>query len=306
MLNCILFYDDTNRYWQPGNYLTKAIDSSFTVNIYNHGVIAEDIGIIESLESIQPSIDFILVVDSGKTHHKLHHYTEIIQRSGVLSAIWLSDTHIGWEERKFWITEFQYDYVFVAQRDAIDKVISECGYTKDKVFWLPHAVDTDIFKPLENPKKRFDAVSVGFMNQNREMIFPILENQLNFKQFSTIWGWSVSKAYQEGKMGINIPVSNDPLNMRCFEIGACKIPQIIGFPDNDSNGLFELFKDEEDILAFPLSDISKLKELVVRILINPQIGENLANNMYNKVIKQHTYKHRMNFMLETMGYTEKI
>jgi spore maturation protein CgeB len=144
------------------------------------------------------------------------------------------------------------------------------------------------------------------MNQNREIIFPILENQLNFKQFTTIWGWSVSKAYQEGKMGINIPVSNDPLNMRCFEIGACRIPQIIGFPDNDSNGLFELFKDEEDILTFPLSDISKLKELVVRILINPQIGEKLAENMFNKVIKQHTYKHRMNFILEAIGYTERI
>lgn len=306
MLNCILFYDDNQRWWQPGNYLTKVMDSNFNINVYNHGVIAEDIGVLETLDSIKPKIDFILVVDSGKTHHKLHHHTETIVRNNVKTAIWLSDTHIGWEDRKFWITEFRYDYVFVAQKDAVSRVTDECAYSKDQVFWLPHAVDIDIFKLLNNPKKKYDAVSVGFMNQNREKIFPILESQINFKQFSTIWGWSVGKAYQEAKMGINIPVANDPLNMRCFEIGACKVPQIIGYPDNDSNGLFELFADEEDILTFPLSDISKLKELVVRLLVNPQISEKLAENMYNKVVNQHTYKHRLNTILETMSFEERF
>jgi len=304
MLNMMMFYDDRGRWWQPGNYLTKVIDSFAEINIYNHGVIPEDIGILDSLDRIDPKIDFILVVDSGCTQHKLHHHTTKIQKSKVKTAIWLSDTHVGWKDRRRWITEFRYDYVFVAQKDAIQRVIKECKYDSKQVIWLPHAVDSEIFCPNPKIKPKYDAVSVGFMNENRKNYFPLVERLVSFKHRSTIWAWSVSKAYQEGKMGINIPVSNDPLNMRCFEIGACKIPQIIGYPDNDSNGLFDVFVDGEDLLSFPMSKIDTFKEVIVRLLMNPGLRTQLAENMYNKVINNHTYKHRLNKILKTMEFKE--
>jgi len=304
MLNFILFYDDRGRWWQPGNFLTKAIDSTSDINIYNHGVIPEDIGVLDSLDQISDKIDLILVIDSGKTQHKIHHHNDKIKASETKTAIWLSDTHIGWDERKKWVSEFRYDHVFVAQKDAIQKIVDQCKYPIEKVSWLPHAVDIDVFKPNEKIIKRFDGVSVGFMNENRQKFFPLLEQLINFKHRSTIWAWSVSKAYQEGKIGINIPVSNDPLNMRCFEIGACKIPQIITFPRNNSNGLFEIFKDGEDLYSCENEDIDKFKELVVRLIMNPQERSMIAENMYNKIISNHTYKHRLNSILSKLGFDE--
>lgn len=302
MLRCILFYDDRGRWWQPGNYLTKVIDSTSDIEVYNHGVIPEDIYVLDTIDQLNKPIDFILVVDSGSTHHKLHHFTDKIKATNTKTAIWLSDTHVGWNDRKNWVKQFRYDYVFVAQKDAIAKVIHECQYNPNQVVWLPHAADSDILQPSGTYVKKHDAVSVGFMNENRSKIFPIIKSLVNFEHKTTIWAWSVAKAYQESKMGINIPVANDPLNMRLFEIGACKIPQVVSYPDNDPNGLFDHFVDGQDILTFENSNIEKMKELIVRLLTNRDIRDHLANNMYQKVVNHHTYKHRLNTILETMGY----
>lgn len=304
MLNAILFYDDRGRWWQPGNYITKVIDQSSYVNIYNHGVTPEDVDILDSLDQMETIIDFILVIDSGKTHHKLHHHTNKIKKSGAKTAIWLSDTHMNWMERRRWIMEFKYDYVFVAQKNAVPWVINECKYQENQVIWLPHAADPDIFYPNSNIQKRYDCVSVGFMNPNRERIYPVINNCAIFVNKSTIWAWSACKAYNEAKIGINIPVVNDTLNMRTFEIGACRIPMLIGYLDGDDNGLSEYFINNQDLLAFPLSNVDLLKEALSQLLIDESFRNTVANNMYEKVLKNHTYKHRLDTMLHTMGYME--
>jgi len=302
MLNVILFYDDRGRWWQPGNFLTKVIDSSSHINVYNHGVIAEDIGVLDSLDKIAEKVDIILVIDSGKTQHKIHHHMDKIKETDTKTAIWLSDTHLDYTDRKRWVSECRYDYVFVAQKDAVERIVRECKYDPSRVIWLPHAVDTDIFQPTGTYQKQYDAVSVGFMNENRKRLFPVIGELINFKHKSTIWAWSVNKAYQEAKIGVNVPVFNDPLNMRCFEIGAAKIPQLIGYPKGNSNGLFELFEDGKDLLSFELDDVEKMKDLVTKLIIDQDLRNELAENMYKKVIENHTYKHRLNTILTTMEF----
>jgi spore maturation protein CgeB len=301
-MNIIIFYDDRGRWWQPGNYLTKVIDSSSEINIYNHGVTPEDIGILSTLHTIDPAIDLILVVDSGKTYHKLHHHKDMIRKTKIPTAIWLSDTHIGWEDRKIWISEFRYDHVFVSQKNAVDRVVAECDYERSRVHWLPHAVDPDIFRPNPDIKTSYDCVSVGFMNENRIRLFQIAEEAVNFRNRSTIWAWSASKAYSESRIGLNVPVANDSLNMRCFEIGACGIPQIVGYMDNDSNGLFDLFDEGDDIRSFRMSDTDMLQQILIELLSDQNERERISSNMYRKVVSQHTYRHRMNAILSAMDF----
>ena len=293
-----MMFNDT-RFWTVGSYCKKVLERDPKIEILAHGRIPEDVGLCEH-EPLMEQTDLVMVIDSS-THYKIHHGANILKKYGVKTCFWVSDTHrpdwASW--RLQMMTEWRYDYIFVCQKDAIE-MVKNCGYSEDQIVWLPHAVDTEIFRYEEQFEKRYDVATVGFRNEKRDKYFPELHKVCEFKEGINLWAWSASRLYNESKIGLNLSVTNDYLNMRTFEVPACKIPLVTNINRNNDNGFFEIFKDEEDCLVY--ENVDEMKEVIVRLLCNPDLYEKIKHNAYAKILAHHSYKNRCNTMLATMGY----
>ena len=294
----VLFYDDS-RFWTTGSFCKKVFERDTKVEIIAHGRIPEDVGIVEN-DKLMEETDFVLVIDSS-THYKLHHGSNILKKHQVKTAFWISDTHrqdwLSW--RLQMITEWHYDHVFVCQLDAIE-FVKNCGYKDHEISWLPHAVDTDIFRYEPQFQKKCDVATVGFRNPKRDEYFPHLTKIVEFKEGHNLWAWSASRFYNEAKIGLNLSVTNDYLNMRTFEVPACKIPLVASCNRKNDNGFSKVFTDGKDCLVY--ESIDEMKEVVVRLLCNPDLYEMIKNNGYTNVLTNHTYKNRCNTILAAMGF----
>lgn len=297
-MNIVMFFDDS-RFWTVGSYCKKILERDPNVNIIGHGRIPEDVGLVEN-DKLMEKTDLVLVIDSS-THYKLHHGASILKKHNVKTCFWISDTHrpdwLSW--RLQMITEWKYDHIFVCQKDAIE-LVKSCGYKDFEITWLPHAVDSEIFRYEPQFEKIHDVATVGFRNPKRDEYFPSLHKIVEFAEGQNLWAWSASRFYNEAKMGLNLSVTNDYLNMRTFEIPACKIPLIANCDKKNDNGFLEIFQDGEDCLVY--NSIDEMKEMVVRLLCNPDLYEKIKENGYSKVLTHHTYKNRCNTILSTLGF----
>ena len=293
-MNIALAFNDS-RYWSPGSYIKKELSKQDEINIVTHCRIAEDTGICE--EQCGLNIDLILVVDDGNpAYMKLHHHRGKLGKAKT--AIALSDLHrsewASWRLQQ--IREWHYDHVFYAQKD-FKKIVMEQGYTDSEVTWLPHAADPEIFKPLPQITKRFDAGYIGFTNSKRDRYFDIVKQYCNFKHYNSAWGEFANRCMQELKICINIPVENDTCNMRSFESTIGGIPLLIQM--DDKNGFDEMFNND---MYLSFKDENDLKEKLVRLIANPELGKSMAEKARVHALAHHSYRNRINTILAKTGF----
>jgi len=294
-MNIILAFND-NRYWTVGSYIKRELAKQDDINIVAHTRIPEDTGICE--EQCGLDADLILVIDDGVSRFKLHHHRDKLPKK-TKTAYWGSDFHredwAAW--RKQMIREWKYDHVFYAQKNFKEQIMS-CGYKSSECSWLPHAVDPEIFKPMPQIKKKYDIGYVGFLNDRRKEIATVLQDIMRFKHFNSVWEVNAARAINECKIGFNISVEDDVLNMRTFETMACGLPLLVN--KVVGNGLEDHFEDGKDLLTY--ADLSELKEKAVRLLANPDYRNSIAENGRLKTLTGHTYRNRINTILGTMGF----
>ena len=220
-----------------------------------------------------------------------------------------------------------YDYFFVIQRGEFTDQLNAMGLKNH--YYLPLAADPEIHKPLQlSPEEETEYSSelsfVGAGYHNRTQFFLQLLNE-DFK----IWGndWNLNsplatvmprkgerispeecvKIFNAAKININLHSSSyhngvnphgDFVNPRTFEIAACAAFQMVD-PRSELTSLFQI---GEEIVTF--NDIDDLRRKKKYYLEHPQEMEAITQAARQRVLAEHTYKHRMQEMLQIITAAE--
>ena len=216
-----------------------------------------------------------------------------------------------------------YDYFFVIQRGEFSRRLDQLGVKN--YHYLPLAADPDFHKPVElTPEEKAEYASalsfVGAGYYNRTQFFLQLLNE-DFKIWGSDWnpmsplgtvlqrkGERISpedcvKIFNAAAVNINLHSSSyhngvnpngDFVNPRTFEIAACG-----GFQAVDPRSeLGELFEVGREIITF--SDVDELRRKKNYYLEHPEERNEIAQAGRRRALAEHTYRHRMQEMLETV------
>jgi len=204
-----------------------------------------------------------------------------------------------------------YDRFFVKDTYVLEQ-LRKLG--AKNVYYLPQACDPDSHRPIENMTKverdyyGSDLSFVGSMYPYRAKIFEIFRDY-DFKIWGSGWIGNISRksvAYTKhqyrwvvgkGKSmvfcasKINLNTQNPQndifgVSSKVFQIASARGFQIIDRKKDLSN----LFKIGEELICFNSRD--ELKELVDYYLGRPQEREIIARKSYERVLREHTFRHR--------------
>jgi spore maturation protein CgeB len=218
------------------------------------------------------------------------------------SAYWISDAHLGYQYRMERAKQF--DFVFVCQKAFIPALVDD-GIAAEKIFYLPHAFEPDVYKPV-NTIEKWDWSFVG--HPNSEHRIDLLDRFI--KEFPNYYlGWrtpgrqghneleDVNLKYNQSKLVINDAVHCD-LNMRVFETlgaGRCLITQSIPEFDGEINDAFVTYNTFDEAVEH------------ARALLKDDERRNyIAKRGHDIAMREHTYGHRALSMLKTtLNYEPK-
>ena len=241
-----------------------------------------------------------------------------IRNSGVTTAIWFVEDYLRFT---YWQQYAQcYDYVFTIQKGACFDAFKAAGI--QNVIYLPCAADPHIHKPLEltqDEKERFGApISfVGAGYHNRRCMFIHLAD-LPFRIWGTEWPGSrpYDKLVAEGgrrvspeeyvkifnATDINLNLHSCPerdgvdpggdfVNPRTFELAACGAFQLVDARVH----LPEVFEVGKEIVVF--RNTEELRAQIAYFLEHEAERKEIAERARVRVLKEHTYEHRLRTML---------
>ena len=277
--------------------------------------------ILASIDEFRP--DVILGVAQSPIDFKVLNYCE---KRGILRAFWFVEDY---KLFTYW-KEFapKYDFYFTIQKDEFFNELKKIN--AKNFYYLPLSAEPKVHKPLkltEEEKKRYGSTIsfVGAGYYNRRIFFRNLL-EYDFKIWGSDWedelilkdkiqenGRRVTpeeyvKIFNASLINLNLHSSTylpgvDPegdfVNPRTFEICATNSIQIV----DRRKYLQELFVENEEILCY--SNISELKRLINSILKDKEKYKVIAENGYRRVLKEHTYYHRVKKMFQLMGFELK-
>ena len=220
-----------------------------------------------------------------------------------------------------------YDYFFVIQKGEFSQLLNLNGVKNHH--YLPLAADPEVHKPVELTKSErvefggpLSFVGAGYYNRHHFFLQLLGED---FKIWGVEWnqnsalgkvlqrnGERIStedcvKIFNAALINLNLHSSSyhngvnphgDFVNPRTFEIAACGAFQLVD-PRSDLPDLFEIGRE---IAAF--SDISELRSKMKYYLEHPDEREAIAEAGRQRVLRDHTYRHRMEEMLQTVVANE--
>ncbi len=217
-----------------------------------------------------------------------------------------------------------YDYFFVIQKGDFSDEMKAAGVKN--YHYLPLAASPDVHERVEMPDAEIDYYGsdisfVGAGYYNRRHLFKGLLDH-DFRIWGTNWDMSsplarcvqrsgervdtdeIVKIFNASKININLHSSTyhnginpfgDFVNPRTFEIASCGAFQLV---DNRS-ALADLFEIGDEIIVF--KDLEDLKQKIAYYLDNPAERERTAERAKQRVLREHTYEHRMGEMLEYLA-----
>jgi spore maturation protein CgeB len=216
-----------------------------------------------------------------------------------------------------------YDYFFFIHRSFVD----ECRKAgRDNCFYLPYAVDKEVFRKLELSNRDQDRYScdiafVGGWFPNRQEIMQDLmadsgihlkiwgpkwrrKNLANYKLFQAVsgeglYGDELVKQYGAARINLNISKwsgsSDSGLNLRIFEIPRCG-----GFLLTDYiEELEEFYSVGVDIETY--RDIDELRDKVKFYLENEGARTRIAARGYEKAMKMAGWTERVKEMMDIIA-----
>ncbi|MBI3463241.1 MAG: glycosyltransferase, partial [Planctomycetes bacterium] len=209
------------------------------------------------------------------------------------SAWWAIDTHIDFERCLAVAGDF--DFVFAAQKDGAER-LRDAGI--ESATWLPLACDPAIHCKHE-VQREFDVCFVGneFPGPRADLLGTIQR-----KFLKTFVGQrymdQMAKTYSASRIVFNRSVRND-INMRVFEALACGSLLITN--DLCDNGQSELFRSGVHLETY--RDADELTDKIRYYLAHDDTRERIAAAGRQEVLARHTYRHRMERILDVCRKT---
>lgn len=282
---------------------------------YLHNSLLQLLGqaILAKVETFEPDM-VLAMAQAPMTRQALKR----LRKDGVATAMWFVE-----DFRLF--TYWQgfaplYDVFAVIQKEPFFQELEKIG--QQNHLYLPLAAQPGFHDPcdlgsVETRKWGSDISFMGAGYPNRRLAFRELV-KYDFKIWGSDWdgehvlkpyvqmaGRRVTseecvKIYNASKININLHSSvqvdklvayGDFVNPRTFEVAACGAFQLV----DDRQLLPELFTEKE-LVRF--RDISDLKDKIDYFLKNPEERQAVAQRSRDRVLKEHTYAHRMRTLID--------
>lgn len=201
-----------------------------------------------------------------------------------LKLFWSIDSHMILEQHKRNVSKYGVNIVL----NAIES--DQIHFKNVKTYYFPNAYPSELIYPIpEIPKEHF----IGFCGSllNRTNYLHKLESKFDLR--TDIWklGRSMVEAINTYKIHFNKTLKND-INYRVFETMGTKTMLIT----NDTENISKFFTDMEDIVIYKNDD--ELYEKLEFLKNNESEIFRIAENGYNNVLNNHTYKNRANQLIE--------
>jgi spore maturation protein CgeB len=241
-----------------------------------------------------------------------------LRARGVITVLWFVEDY---QRFTYWQqVAAHFDYVFCIQKDKCISAIRQAG--AKEVHYMPVACEQNVHAPLvlseaDKAKWGSDLSFMGAGYHNRQQMFASLVD-FNLKIWGTEWpdckpfdrmvqdgGQRLApsdyvKIFNSSKINLNLHSSNekdgvDPfgdfVNPRTFELASAGAFQLV---DNRSL-LPELFDVGKELITF--ENANDLKEKISYYLNHDQERQEIAKRSRARVLREHTYQHRVRDML---------
>jgi len=237
---------------------------------------------------IPKDYDLYLRVDHGDYEYDLPGYLKP-------KIFWALDTHLKHPERKIMRQAVNYDLVFCAFKQARDKM-KKMGIN---AHWVGFACDPDLHKPHQVDKK----YDLGFVGTDGKKYRYWLINKLRVKYPDSFIAKAdfkaLDKIYSASKIGFNYAIRHRGkkvgCNMRFFEILCCKAFLLTNWiTDCDIKELG--FENGKHLVMY--KNRWQLFKLINYYLSHESEREKIAQAGYEVVLSRHTYRHRVEQMLQ--------
>ncbi|MCL1915139.1 MAG: glycosyltransferase [Desulfovibrionaceae bacterium] len=241
-----------------------------------------------------------------------------LKSAGIPTAMWFVEDYRLFT---YWrVFAPHYDIFAVIQKEPFLEELAKAGVRG--AFYLPLAAQPSLHRPLEltTTEKRSFGADLSFMGAgypNRRLAFRRL-TAYNFKIWGTEWEGEAALAgclqmegrrispeetvriFNAAKINLNLHsgtrreeavTHGDFVNPRTFEIAACGAFQLV-----DRRTLMpELFADGE-LAVF--DSLEELTDKIEHALAHPEERAAMAGRARERVLREHTYAHRMRVLLE--------
>lgn len=251
-------------------------------------------------------------------------FMQWLRQKGIKTAVWLTEDPYYTDRSLKTIPSF--DVIHSISKQSVE-YYKQLGF-KD-VFHT--ALGTDLNTYQRRPMKQYEAdlCLVGYPYKERVNLVNRLLTETNYslvlagdwqrklpstidKERVKLFKWRkpqiVASLYSSAKIVLNLhrsPVKdfnensaniiNTSINNRTFDVAACSAFQLIDWKDD----LPAYFIPDEEIVAFHSSD--KLFEQIDFYLQEPLLRKSIARKGHERVIREHTFLHRIEKILATLG-----
>jgi spore maturation protein CgeB len=273
-------------------------------------------GVLAAVEAAKPDLVLAMAqapLDAGVLAE--------VKRRGAIRALWFVEDHRLFP---YWRSVAgEYDYFFAIQEGDLLAEAARCGAGEAR--YLPCAADPAVHRPLaltaaEEEEWGAPVAFVGAGYRNRRIAFrPLLD--LGLRIWGTEWAGAgqVEAAVERGgariatedavrifnatRINLNLHSSTyvdgveprgDFVNPRTFELAAAGAFQLV-----DRRALLPPLLDPGGEVA-TFTDAGELRDLVRHYLARPEERTALAAAGRVRVLAEHTYRHRMETLLETI------
>jgi len=211
----------------------------------------------------------------------------------------------------------EYDLVLSNSEGALERLRELGARRAEALFW---AADPDLFAPLAVPKE-VDVFFYGHgVKLRRELIEQLIAEpsqrlpEVDFAVGGHGFGGAIGGARQLGTIPfsgfrraiaasrINLNVTRRPhaivrasSTARLFELAACGAAIVSG----PHEGIERWLEPEQEILL--VRDADEAVSAYRRLLDEPGLAEELGRRARERVVEQHTYRHRARELLELLG-----
>ncbi|HZW32277.1 MAG TPA: glycosyltransferase [Isosphaeraceae bacterium] len=270
-----VIYDDRERPETTGVHCRRALESLVEVVHFRP----------DALAAIPArGFDLYLNIDDGLAYHL---------PAGLRPCVWWAiDTHLNFA----WCREkaARFDIVLAAQRDGAARLEAE-GIAPAS--WLPLACDPEIHRRHE-VEKVHDVAFVGnlFPGPRTELI-ERLRRRFRSMFAGRAYFEEMARIYSAARLVFNRSIKND-VNMRVFEAVACG--WLLLTNDLVDNGQAELFRDGVHLATY--REAEELLDKAAYYLQHEAIRERIAAAGRAEAVDRHTYRHRMQAVLERVDY----